>query len=59
MTTIMGAWLDKDPVMGFNMIFGWMVVWAIIAIVFALIIYKRGKNKQLKSENTLQKQGEK
>lgn len=47
MTTLMGSWLDKDPVWGFNMIFGWMVIWAIIAIVFGFIIYKRSKRNEV------------
>lgn len=45
-TSLMGSWLDADPVQGFNMIFGWMAVWAMIAIVFAIIINKRSKKNQ-------------
>ncbi|MEG0378211.1 MAG: MFS transporter [Eubacterium sp.] len=51
MTTLMGSWLDKDPVWGFNMIFGWMVVWAIVSIIFGFIIYKRSQKNTIKSEN--------
>lgn len=46
-TSLMGSWLDKDPVTGFNMIFAWMAIWGAVAIVLALVIYKRGKKKQL------------
>ncbi len=42
-TTMMGSWLDKDPVQGFNMIFMWMAAWAVVAIVLAGIIYRRSK----------------
>ncbi|WP_270507319.1 MFS transporter [Eubacterium limosum] len=41
MTSLMGSWIDADPVSGFNKIFIWMVVWSIIAAVFAFIIYRR------------------
>ena len=43
----MGSWLDKDPVTGFNMIFAWIAIWGVIAIVLALVIYKRGKKDKL------------
>ena len=46
-TSLMGSWLDKDPVTGFNMIFAWIAIWGVIAIVLALVIYKRGKKNQL------------
>ncbi len=46
-TSLMGSWLDKDPVTGFNMIFAWIAIWGVIAIVLALVIYKRGKKSQL------------
>lgn len=45
-TTIMGAWIDQDPVTGFNKIFIWMIVWGIVAIVFALLINKRNKARK-------------
>jgi Sugar phosphate permease len=40
-TSLMGSWLDADPVQGFNMIFAWMAIWSVVAIVFAFIINKR------------------
>lgn len=43
LTTMMGSWLDKDPVQGFNMIFMWMAGWSVVAIVLAVIIYRRSK----------------
>ncbi|MPN29509.1 Inner membrane protein YihN [bioreactor metagenome] len=46
-TSLMGSWLDKDPVTGFNMIFAWIAIWGVIAIVLALVIYKRGKKDKL------------
>ncbi|MEL7661057.1 MFS transporter [Acetobacterium wieringae] len=48
-TTLMGSWLDADPVQGFNMIFIWMAIWSVVAIVFAYIINKRSvKNQKIK-----------
>lgn len=51
-TTLMGSWLDADLVQGFNMIFAWMVIWSVIAIVFAFVINNRSrKNKEIEIQN--------
>jgi len=49
-TSLMGSWLDADPVQGFNMIFAWMAIWSVVAIVFAFIINKRSAtNKKIEA----------
>lgn len=43
MTSLMGSWIDTDPAKGFNMIFVWMIIWSVVASVFAYIINRRSK----------------
>ena len=46
MTTIMGSWIDADPVVGFNKIFIWMISFSVISIILAVIIYRRHKKAE-------------
>lgn len=46
MTTIMGSWIDADPVLGFNKIFIWMISFSVISIILAVIIYRRHKKAE-------------
>ena len=41
MTTIMGSWIDADPVMGFN-----KISFSVISIILAVIIYRRHKKAE-------------
>lgn len=38
MTTIMGSWIDADPVMGFNKIFIWMISFSVISILLCRFV---------------------
>lgn len=52
-TTMMGSWLDVDPINGFNKIFLTLTVSAIGAIIVGFIIYKYGKKMDATKDMTL------
>lgn len=47
MTALMGSWLDKYPgIMGYNLIWIWIIAWSVVGIIAAIAINRLGKNKK-------------